>query len=189
MAVSITKKLTSEDLHNAYTAYKEGRITETEFVMALQLPNHIAIQLSRYNADNLTLQSASVGLMDDFHSWNAPIPSVSIDVANKSALNELSFKNAPDIKGTQDVVSITLSYHNHTLAAIMQKLKQIFKPSTFDEHVKVIEDTPRKWAIHTSEQYFYTVHGIVEDVCHDYRTVFRAADTGNPDWDLFCSAT
>lgn len=84
-------------------------------------------------------------------------------------------------------VRIKLSYKNHTLAAIMLKLKEELRDG-MEMHIKVMEDTPNKWAIHTAEHYYYTVHGIVKSVCESNGIVFKAAGTGSPDWDVFCSA-
>lgn len=79
-------------------------------------------------------------------------------------------------------------YSNAILTTILRKITVETSDTFVKENVKVIEDTPTKWAIHTNEEYYYTIHNIVKDVCQEKEAIFKAASTSNPDWDVFCSA-
>lgn len=136
----------------------------------------------------IAITEAKIDIPEDF--WcnivvtdpdNNHIPS-SLDKYQVVANDELPAPPAEIIINLSDV-----PYSNPVLTAIMSKLKETFK-DTIDKHVKVIEDAPTKWAIHTDEQYYYTVHETVKKIAINMGIVFKAASTGNPDWDVFCSA-
>lgn len=83
---------------------------------------------------------------------------------------------------------IKLNHLNHALADLMRRWKESV-PASLHKNVQVVQDSPTDWAVHVAPVADKSWKAAIDWYygAGKYDRRWTSADTGNPDWVLYCS--